>query len=122
MEHWKEMILQSVAAILFCSAIVLFFSQMDSYLKLVAECRKQETSLIYEQDTKTVELCEYKDVIGSLMNSLEYDIIIDGYVIEHEKYSKEMIWEYTILHTRYQKKYSYTTNGTIASIEYRSVW
>ena len=60
----------------------------------------------------------YSELIAFLLNPLEYDISINGYVIRKEDHSNELIKTYPIPRGLYIKDYIYNSNGKLVEIKF----
>lgn len=111
-----------ISVLIFCIGVSLLFYESRIYqtsLKLVRELIKQD--VIYQQhnivDRETIT---YAELIATLLQPLEYDIMIDGILIKKEEHDRSQITAYPIRQTQYSKSYRYNDNGIITIIVYSS--
>ena len=76
---------------------------------------------LYEAEYTVSESTSYAELIMSLCGTLEYDIQIDGRLIQKEEHSIDQVEGYHILRSDYTKSYLYDDNGKLKRIVYRSV-
>ena len=128
MEHWKELIIICVSTILFCMGITILMMQAKDYLNLlnlVKECTQEQVLYRYsntDNESNSVNLTSYEEVIATLMIPLEYDIRINGVCIEKCSFKISQLEELAILDTYYKKTYHYGPNAECYEIEYTSVY
>jgi hypothetical protein len=59
-------------------------------------------------------------LVASLLDRLDYNIIINGYVIKLSEHDMDKIQSYPINSEWYSKEYVYDLNGTIIAVKYTS--
>jgi len=121
-EHWKELLLQAVSTILFCTAVVHLLHQTSSYEKLLVyiEQKYRDSDALYEvrEYEPKEEIISYAEIIMMLCGTLEYDIEIDGRLISKVNHSIASIEEYSIKTGKYRKSYRYDEKGNLTRIVY----
>lgn len=79
-------------------------------------------SSIGKINTTDVNQVTYAELIGTLMDKVEYDIEVDGYFINHKDH-KPYLFDFSSIRTNdlFQKDYVVDNNGNIKRIIYRSI-
>lgn len=115
---------QALSGILFLMGIFLLFNFAKVYhksLNLLREDIKDQEEVIYQQNLMEEAIITYSELIAMLFQPIEYDIEIDGLLIENKIHNAELISTYNIAHTNYKKDYQYDANGKIIKIVYKRI-
>ncbi len=115
---------QVFSVILFFMGIFLLIYFAKVYhksLNLLREDLKDKENVIYQQNLMEEPNITYSELIATLFQPLEYDIEVDGLLIEHKIHNAEKIPTYDIAHSNYKKAYQYDANGMIIKIIYKRI-
>ncbi|HWT74302.1 MAG TPA: hypothetical protein VN258_06245 [Mobilitalea sp.] len=111
-----------ISASVFCIGIYVLVYEFQAYTTLLKLTREKirEDVIYQEYNITDRETISYAELIATLMQPLEYDILIDGTLIDKDKHDKYMISGYAIKNSKYGKSYRYDDNGSITMIIYTS--
>lgn len=123
MGNYTKLMYMTFAAIVFCIGIYLMFTMTDTYNDTVNQTREKikNKELYQQENTKDREIITSGELIASLFYPLEYDIMIDGLLIEKTYYNLDDISGYNIKSCNYKKEYKYDDEGNIVMIIYTSI-
>lgn len=130
MDNISEFLYLGFATALFCLGIYLFFQGYNEYnvvLKNVSE--KYDDNYLLSQQVRldegtysTIEKSEdyYSKgyIMALLFEPLEYDIQIDGLLINKHFHDKSKIRGYELSKDLYKKQYMYDSKGNISKIKF----
>lgn len=121
MEDVNKLLYLAFSAIVFCIACLILFFEVRTYRDSLSEVRenyKGEKELYMQYNTKNKEVVTYAELIATLMEPLEYDVIIDGNRISRLTHTTDKIPGYGITNINYIKSYHYNVNGDVDAIIY----
>lgn len=120
MGNIDKFIRSAFALMVFCGAVLLLSIEATTYtnmLGIVRESIKQDA--IYQQyNVLEREIITGTELVATLFQSLEYDIMIDGVIIRKSEHDTDSIKGYGIRTVNYKKTYQYDGNGAIIMIVY----
>ncbi|MBR6475535.1 MAG: hypothetical protein IKS98_08795 [Lachnospiraceae bacterium] len=120
----KALMYAAVGALIFCAAISVFMMlvrNVDSLADNVRDTSSYDTSLAKEGRVEPEEPeITYADVMAELMtDKLEYDLKIDGVLIEKDTYNLYMRENYTFnFSPHYVRNCVYDDNGYLKEVDY----
>lgn len=120
MSNVTKLLYQVFAALMFCIAISLLLFGYRSFMSVVASSKEiTDEQVIFEQNHEFEEAFVTKgDLIAMLFTPLEYDIEIDGFLINKYENVKDNLSSYPIVEANYRKSYVYNDDGNIIRILY----
>lgn len=123
MENTTKFIKLACAGIIFCIGVFYFNYSISIYNKLVTTVREKikDDKIIYQQYYSNEEYITYSELIAVLIQELEYDIEIDGFLISKYEHQAESIINYEIEMANYRKSYVYDTSEKITRIVYEKI-
>lgn len=120
----KALMYAAVGALIFCAAISVFMMlvrNVDSLADNVRDTSSYDTSLAKEGRVEPEEPeITYADVMAELMtDKLEYDLKIDGVLIQKDIYNLYMRENYTFnFSPHYVRNCVYDDNGYLKEVDY----
>lgn len=123
MENTTKFIKVACAGILFCMGVFLLIYGTGTYSKSIAAVREKvkDDNIFYQQYYPDAKIVTYSEVIATFFQVLEYDIEIDGYLINKIDHQAEKVVHYNIDKTDYFKTYLYDANGNVRKIVYSPI-
>ncbi len=126
MDNVSEFLYLAFATSLFCLGIYVFFQGYNELNIIVDKISisYNEKSVIYLQEEESViGLQEEKYyskgyVMTLLFEPLDYDIIVDKYLISKDYHDKSKISGYKLSKEYYKKEYIYDSEGNISKIKF----
>jgi|BioPla2DNA2_1021312.scaffolds.fasta_scaffold189783_1 hypothetical protein len=107
-----------IGVILFCIGTFLLINGSSKYIHTVKVVRQnlKDDEVLYQQYITEEANTSYAELIGMLFNQLDYDIEIDGLIIDKSTHTQDKIASYGIEKVDYKKEYLYDYNGKIYKI------
>lgn len=123
MEDTLKFIKIACAGLVFCIGMIIFLHGIRTYNKSISTVREKikDDNVLYQQYYPDEEIVTYSELIASLFQILEYDIEIDGFLINKYEHFAEKVISYNIQETDYSKSYLYDANGNVTKIVYTPV-
>jgi hypothetical protein len=122
METGLKLFLDGVTVLIVCIGISFLIYQTrmvtDTYDVIRNQIKEDELYPQYNQID--LEEISYAELIATLLDRLEYDIVVDGVLINHTEHDMDKISEYNLNQGMYLKEYQYDENGNIILITYTS--
>ncbi|MHB8131369.1 MAG: hypothetical protein ACYDEX_20500 [Mobilitalea sp.] len=120
MGNIDKFIRSAFALMVFCGAVLLLSIEARTYTKMLGIVRESiKQDAVYQQyNILDREIITYSELVASLFQSLEYDIMIDGVIIRKSEHDTDSISGYGIRLVNYKKTYHYDGNGVIIMIVY----
>lgn len=121
MDNINKVCYQAFGAILFCAGIFVLLYGAAQYNKALDTARnnyKDKENLYQQYNDSEDEIISKGELIATLYSGLEYDVEIDGLVIDKDVHNREFIDTYKIDKEAYKKSYLYDENGNIKMIIY----
>lgn len=122
MENVDKLLHMTFCVFLFSIGLILMSYEAKAYhdiLTITGEMFKEKE--IYQQYNFAGEkVIPYSELIASLLQPLDYDIIIDEVIIRKDEHNPESINSYNIRNATYVRSYQNNEDGTIARIIYSS--
>lgn len=121
MENVTKYIQLTLYVILFLVGMYLMLNHSVKYSNIISNVRdrfKDKEKVLYEQQILEENYVSYKELIAKLLNNLEYDIEIDGLLINKKEHNALKIESYGIEKADYIKTYIYDKSGNIIKIVY----
>ncbi len=120
MGNIKNLLRAIVAIIVFCLGTYVLFRESRIVMTTLNTTRQMvKDEVIYQQyniaDKGTIT---YTELISTLLQPLDYDIMINGLIIKRIEHSPEKISEYAIPVRDYIKTYKYDNEGNVILIIY----
>ena len=109
--------------ILFCIGIFLLINGSKNYSQAVDKVRSdiKDDDVLYQQFITEEGITTYAEIIGMLLQQLEYDIKINNLEIDKSTHSPEKIQSYNIAKAEYKKEYLYDNRGNIYKIVFSKI-
>jgi hypothetical protein len=113
----------SIYIVLFCAGIYVLISEEKTYVQTLEIIRENiKDNELYQQYTNTDrETIGYSEIISSLLNPLEYDVMVDSIFINKDTHGKDKIEGYGINRKSYKKSYEYDDYGNITTVIYTGI-
>ncbi len=120
MEQILKLLYQAFGAIVFIIAVTLLMHEVNVLNGIINNSNDLlKDPVIYKSNNLPIaKELSYSELIAFLLNPLEYDISINGYVIRKEDHSNELIITYPIPRGLYIKDYIYNSNGKLIEIKF----
>lgn len=122
METGQKLLLGAASAITLCIGLYLliFESRIVSNMFDVVRDQINEEELYQQYYAEDIEEVSYAELVATLLNNLEYDIMINGELIRREDHDTDKINGYGLNESDYLKQYQYDESGKITLITYTS--
>lgn len=120
MENVNKLIQMVFSGLVFCLGILLMFYEVKTYSGMLRTTREmfKENEIYQQYNESDMETVAYSELIATLLNPIDYDIRIDGFIIRKNEHSNDRINEYSIPIKDYSKSYRYDEDGNIIMIIY----
>lgn len=118
MDVSENLLFQGLYVFLFCIALTVLFYNFNSYMFTLNEVRNlNKEQIIFEEGNDLGEdMVSRAELISYMMHQLEYNIEVDGVVINKTDNIRGNIQNYNFHSDFYRKGYRYQRNGTIETI------
>jgi hypothetical protein len=122
MEAAQKLLIGAASVLMLCVSLylVLFENHIVTNIFDVVRNQMKDEELYQQYYTEDVEEVPYAELVATLLNDLEYDIVIDGALIQRNEHDIEKIRGYILKENDYLKEYQYNESGTIEIITYTS--
>ncbi len=122
MEAGQKLFIGAASALVLCIglSLLLFQTRIVSDLFDTVRDQMKDKELYQQYYSEDIEEVSYAELVATLCNDLEYDIVIDGNLIKRNVHDIDMISEYHLREGDYRKQYQYDEGGTIILITYTS--
>lgn len=122
METGLKLFLGVVSTLLLCIGLYLLIYESQTLLGTFDVVRDQlkEEGLNQQHHDENYEEVSYAYLVASLLNTLEYDLIVDGVKIKCKEHDIDKIAGYNLKEGDYLKQYQYDEIGNIQLITYTS--
>lgn len=124
MSHAMKIFFMAFSAIAFCLASFLLLRGSSIYvdtLNSVKRASYQEPEVYQQYHINDRESISQAELLATLSHNLEYNIIVDGQVINKTSYDPGNIGAYQLKGKKYKKSYQLDLEGTITALVYSSV-
>ncbi len=123
MENTNKLMRMAFAAIVFCIGVIILFYETKTYLSTLAACKEiiNEDVIYQQKNSNDMETVTHSELIAFMMQPLEYDIMIDDFIISKNTYDVNDITEYRIQRVKYKKSYLYDEYGDIKRLCFNSL-
>lgn len=123
MENINHLLYQAVSIIMFCLAVSLLFLNFHNYYDLLNSLDVTvKESIVYDGSvSKDISKVSKGQLVASLLDILEYNIIINGYEIKQREHDMDKIQFYPLNSEWFKKDYVYDLNGTVMGVVYSSI-
>lgn len=120
MEAGQRLIVGAASGLVLCIGLYLLILQTRTVSNMFDIVRNQmKDKEIYQQYyEKKIEEVPYAELVATLLNTLDYDIVIDGKVIRRREHDMAGITGYPLKKCKYRKEYQYDADGRIEWIIY----
>ncbi len=120
MSDMNKLIRMIVSVLVFCTGLLVMGYEARSYTTALNIAReKLKKDVIYQQQLIIDrEIITYAELIATMLQPIEYDMVIDGVRINKDEYSIDNIKDYFIEVSDYTKRYQYGEGGEILTIIY----
>lgn len=121
MDNVTKLLHLAFAAMVFCIGAVCLFFETRTYsssLAGVRELYKDDKEGYMQYNEKEIMIVPYSKLVAILMQPLEYDIMIDGKLIDKDSHTADQIYSYGIQQINYRKTYQYDAEGDVNLIVY----
>jgi hypothetical protein len=119
MENVNKLMQMAFSAIIFCIGLTILFFKAKTFHSFLDEARDaQKEDVIYQQyPIENHETVSYAELIATLMQPLNYDIMIDTKRISAGCHTADLM-EYGIQKINYRKSYLYDESGAVTMVVY----
>ena len=120
MEASQKILIGAASALMFCIGIylILYESRFVSEMFDVVRHQMKGEELYQQYYVEDIEKVSYAELIATLLNDLEYDIVINGILVKRNEHNFDQISGYRLKEGDYRKEYQYDESGNIALITY----
>lgn len=111
------------STILFCVGVALLIYSSRIYTDTLKNIRNSyRDKEIYQQyNGEDSSILSYAELVSTLCNGLDYDIVIDGSIIRKGVFMPDTIKYSNIRSINYKKSYEYDNSGNIQRIIYTGI-
>ncbi len=122
MEAGQKILIGAASTLVLCLGIylILFEIRIVSNMFDVVQNQMKDEELYQQYYSNDNEKVTYPELVATLLNDLEYDIVIDGELFKGNDHSVDKITEYGLEEDDYRKEYQYDESGNIILILYTS--
>lgn len=122
MDHALDFLYQGFTTFMFCIAITVLLVEYSSYITALQTSEELLKEDIMFEQAHTVDqgIITRGEIITCFLDTLEYDLEINGQLISKSENVKNNISSYSIPDKQYQKSYAYDNNGNITRIIFTS--
>lgn len=124
MSHAMKIFFMAFSVVAFCIASFLLLRGSSIYIDTLNSVKRisyQDNEVYGQYNVTDRTIIPKAELIATLSQNLEYNIIVDGQVIHKESYDPGSIGAYTINGTTYQKSYQLDPDGTMKALVYTTV-
>lgn len=120
MEASQKLLIGAASALMFCIGLylILYETRIVSNMFDVVRNQMKDEELYQQYYVEDIEKVSYPELIATLLNDLEYDIVINGVLIQRNEHDFNRISEYRLNEGDYRKDYQYDESGKITLITY----
>lgn len=122
MEAGQKLLIGAASVLVLCVGLylILFETRIVTNMFDVVRNQMKDEELYQQYYTEDVEEVPYAELVATLLNDLEYDIVIDGEMIKRNEHNIDKIGGYRLKENDYLKEYQYDENGFTEIITYTS--
>ncbi len=122
MEAGQKLLIGAASVLVLCIGLylLLFQTRIVSDMFDVVRNQLKDEELYQQYYAEDIKIVAYAELVASLLNDLEYDIVIDGQLIKRNEHDIDKISGYSLEDGEYRKEYQYDENGNIILITYTS--
>lgn len=122
MEAGQKLLIGAASGLVLCIGLYLliFETRIVSNMFDVVRDQMKDEELYQQYYAEDVEEVPYAELVATLINVLEYDIVIDGKLIKRNEHDIDKIAGYSLKEGIYRKEYQYDESGNITLITYTS--
>ena len=124
MSHATKIFFMAFSVIAFCFACFLLLRSSSIYIETLNSVKRisyQDYEVYGQYNVIDREIIPKAELIATLSHNLEYNIIVDGQVINKESYDPGNIGAYSINANTYKKSYQLDVGGNITALVYKTV-
>ncbi|MDF2539261.1 MAG: hypothetical protein K0S76_2282 [Herbinix sp.] len=124
MEHINKLIYNVFAGLLFCLGVAVFVHELSIYNKLIdaAKAEINRKDVLYSQaNPPDQEIVTGSKLIATLLQTMDYDMMIDGTIIRRSEHTLDRMNSYSINAAYYNKGYLYDPMGNIIMVTYTGI-
>ena len=122
MENVNKIFQTALATIVFCIGLFLMVTEARIYHDVLTTTREKykeyNNEMFQQYNIEDREVITYAEIITTLFQSLEYDILVDSTSISKHEHNTDKINGYGIRNTTYRKSYQYDEKGNIMKVIY----
>jgi hypothetical protein len=120
METSQKLLIGAASTLMFCIGLylILYETRIVSNMFDVVRNQMKDKELYQQYYVEDIEKVSYPELIATLLNDLEYDIVINGVLIQRNEHDFDQIPEYRLNEGDYRKDYQYDESGKITLITY----
>lgn len=122
MEVGQKLLIGAASGLVLCIGLYLliFETRIVSNMFDIVRDQMKDKELYQQYYAEDIEEVPYAELVATLINVLEYDIVIDGKLIKRNEHDIDKIAGYSLKEGDYRKEYQYDEGGSITLITYTS--
>lgn len=122
MDTGQRLFLGTVTALLLFIGLYLLILETRIIANMFEVVRNEikEEEIYQQYYSEDSEKVSYTELVAILLNTLEYDIVVDGISISMDEHNSDRISGYQLKNCDYSKEYHYDEHGKIILISYIS--